>query len=172
MTMQTINIFLQGHGVSDIMVLQAKPDDTIAEVLPKFEHVELKRDDLLVFLEDIPAALDLDAVVEELLPLTADDEALGPLRLHITRCRHVEVVVRFNGEDAARRFPPSATVERVRRWAARRAFDLSPRDAAEHVLQIQGTTTRPDRDVHIGTLTKDETCAVAFDLVPNKRVEG
>ena len=111
-------------------------------------------------------------MVEELLPLSADDEVCGPLRLHVTRCRHIEVTVRFNGEDAARRFPPSATVERVRRWAARRAFHLSPRDAAEHVLQIQGTTIRPDRDVHIGTLTKGETCAVAFDLVPCKRVEG
>jgi hypothetical protein len=80
--------------------------------------------------------------------------------------------IRFNGENTTRRFPPSATVERVRRWAARRAFHLSPRDAAEHVLQIQGTTIRPDRDAHIGTLTQGHTCAVAFDLVPCKRVEG
>jgi hypothetical protein len=40
------------------------------------------------------------------------------------------------------------------------------------VLQIQGTTIRPDRDAHIGTLTQGHTCAVAFDLVPCKRVEG
>jgi hypothetical protein len=40
------------------------------------------------------------------------------------------------------------------------------------VLQIQGTTIRPDRDVHIGTLTQGHACAVAFDLVPCKRVEG
>ena len=82
------------------------------------------------------------------------------------------IQVRFNGETEKRHFTPSATVERVKRWAARRAFHLSPRDAAEHVLQIKGTTTRPDRDVHVGTLTHGHSCAVAFDLVPSQRVEG
>jgi hypothetical protein len=170
--MNSIDVFIQGHGLSDIVVLTAKPDDTIASVLAKLDHADAKEDGLLVFLEDVSGALDHEAVVEELLPLVGDDEMFGPLRLHVTRCHKVEVVVRFNGEDAQRRFPPSATVERVHRWAARRVFGLTPRDAAEHVLQIQGTNTRPDRDVHIGTLTDGKICAVAFDLVPRKRVEG
>jgi hypothetical protein len=103
----------------------------------------------------------------------ADEEAiLIPLKLHVTRCRHVEVSVRFNGETAKRRFPPSATIGRVHHWAARRKFDLSPRDAAEHVLQIHGTHKRPDRDVHVGSLTVGKVCSVEFDLVPRKRVEG
>lgn len=169
--MKSIDVFLQGHGLTDIAVLTAKPDDTIANVLATLEVA--KADDLLVFLEDVAGPLDADAVVEELLPIAAEGEAVAfPLRLHITKCRQVAVVVRFNGEEANRRFPPSATIARVHRWAARRAFVLSPRDAAEHVLQIQGTTTRPDRDVHIGTLTEGSVCAVAFDLVPRKRVEG
>jgi hypothetical protein len=170
--MNSIDVFIQGHGLSDIVVLTAKPDDTIASLLTKLDHAEAKEDGLLIFLEDVSGALDREAVVEELLPLVADDEVFSPLRLHVTRCHKVEVVVRFNGEDAQRRFPPSATVERVHRWAARRAFGLSPRDAAEHVLQIQGTTLWPDRDVHIGTLTEGKTCAVTFNLVPRKRVEG
>ena len=95
-----------------------------------------------------------------------------PRSMHVTRCLKVKVAVRFNGETKSRVFPPSATVERVRRWAALRAFGMSPRDAAEHILQIQGTTTRPDRDTHTGALTDGKTCAVAFDLVPSKRVEG
>ncbi len=101
-----------------------------------------------------------------------DETIVVALRLHVTHCRHIEVSVRFNGEDAKRRFPPSATVARVHHWAARRAFHLTPRDAAEHVLQLQGTVKRPDRDVHIGTLAEGKMCAVAFDLVPRKRVEG
>ena len=170
--MKSIDVFLQGHGIADIAVLNASPDDTVAEVIAKSGHAGAKQDDLLVFLEDIACALDRDAVVEELLPLAADDDVVGPLRLHCTHCLKIDVVVRFNGEEAKRHFPPGATVERVRRWAARRAFKLAPSDAAEHILQVLGKTTRPDRDVHIGALTEDKTCAVAFDLVPSKRVEG
>jgi hypothetical protein len=170
--MKSIDVLLQGHGLPDIAVLTAKPDDTIAAVLIQLKHTSEKEGERFVFLEDVDGPLDGDAVVEELLPLPADDDVLGPLRLHISLCRHIEVAVRFNGENAKRRFPPSATVERVQRWAARRAFHLPPRDPAEHVLQIQGTTIRPDRDVHIGALTQGHACGVAFDLVPCMRVEG
>ena len=170
--MKSIDIFLQGHGLTDIAVLTAKPDDTLALVVSQMNHADSTARDLLVFLEDVDGPLNVEALVEELLPLSANDDVSGSLRLHVTRCRHIDVTVRFNGENASRRFPPSSTVERVRRWAARRAFHLSPRDAAEHVLQIQGTTVRPDRDVHIGTLTQGRVCAIVFDLVPCKRVEG
>jgi hypothetical protein len=72
----------------------------------------------------VHAPLDPETIVEELLPLCADEEAiLVPLKLHVTRCRHVEVSARFNGETAKRRFPPSATIGRVHHWAARRKLD-------------------------------------------------
>lgn len=171
--MRPIEVFIQGEGFADITVVVAEGADTIAAVLAKLDVKQATNDDLHVYLEDVHAPLERDAVIEELLPLAPDEETiLGPLRLHLSRCRRIEVVVRFNGEEAERRFAPSATVERVRRWAARRAFGLSPRDAAEHVLQLPDSSTRPDRDVHIGTLTHGKTCAVAFDLVPSKRVEG
>lgn len=170
--MKSIDVFLQGHGLSDIAVVPAQAGDTIAAILAKLGHADYAQADVLVFLEDIPAPIERNAIVEELLPLAPDEDMIGALRLHVTRCLKVKVAVRFNGETKSRAFPPSATVERVRRWAARRAFGLSPRDAAEHVLQIQGTTTRPDRDTHIGALTDGKACAVAFDLVPSKRVEG
>jgi hypothetical protein len=169
--MKTIDVLLQRHGLADIAVLEAKPDDTLAKVVSKIDLPGAKEGRHL-FLEDIDGAIDGHAVIEELLPLPPDDDVIGPLRVHVSHCRHVEVAVRFNGESDKRRFTPSATVERVRRWAARRAFHLPPRDAAEHVLQLQGTTTRPDRDVHVGTLTQGHSCAIAFDLVPSQRVEG
>jgi len=169
--MKTIDVLLQSHGLADIAVLEAKPDDTLAEVVSKID-LPGEKEGRHLFLEDIDGPIDGHAVIEELLPLPPDDDATGPLRIHVSHCRHVEVAVRFNGETEKRRFTPGATVERVRRWAARRAFHLPPRDAAEHVLQIQGTTIRPDRDVHIGTLTQGRTCAVAVDFVPCKRVEG
>lgn len=168
--MKTIDVLLQSHGLPDIAVLEAKPGDTLAKTVSQID-LPGDKEGRFLFLEDIDGAIDGHAVIEELLPLLPDD-AIGPLRIHVSHCRHVEVSVHFNGDTEKRRVTPSATIERVKRWAARRAFHLSPRDAAEHVLQIKGTTTRPDRDMHIGTLTHGHTCSVAFDLVPFQRVEG
>jgi hypothetical protein len=172
-TMKSIDVFIQGGEFTEILVGQAAPIHSIAEILAKFEIPVDNADELLIFVEDAHAPLDPGVIVEELLPLCADEEAiLIPLKLHVTRCRHIEVSVRFNGETAKRRFPPSVTIGRVHHWAARRKFDLSPRDAAEHVLEIHSTHKRPDRDVHIGSLTAGKVCSVEFDLVPRKRVEG
>lgn len=168
-----VEIFLQGDGVTDIAMVSASASSTVADLLAQLNRSGAADGDLLVFLEDVAGPLDADAVVEELLPLKRDtDDGPGALRLHLARCRRVNVTVRFNGEDEARRFPPSATVERIHRWATRRAFEMSPRDAAEHLLQVYDTTVRPDRDVHVGTLTGGDVCAVTFNLVPRKRVEG
>ena len=168
-----IEVFLQGDGITDIEVVTVHPTATISDLLCKLNRNKVEDQSLLVFLQDIAGPLDLEAVVEELLPLVAEDDNLSnALRLNFARCRRVEVVVRFNNEDVKRHFPPSATIDRVHHWATRRAFEMTPRDAAEHLLQIQGATVRPDRDVHVGTLTSTDTCFVAFDLVPRKRVEG
>jgi hypothetical protein len=170
--MRPIEIFIQGAYVPEILVATAAPVDTVAGVLAGLDRPIQIREETLVFVEDMHGPLDPETSIEELLPLRFDEEAIVvPLRLHVTKCRHVAVSVRFNGESENRRFAPGSTIGRVHHWAARRAFGLSPRDAAEHVLQITGTDKRPDRDVHIGTLTGD-TCAVEFDLVPRKRVEG
>lgn len=170
--MKPIDVFLQSLGHPGIAVLSAEPGDTIGVLLSKAGEPARATGELLVFQEDLPGELDREVLVEELLPLAADEDSVPPLRLHLSSCRKVQVVVRFNGEEATRTFPPGTTVERVRRWAARRAFELSPRDAAEHVLQLQGGADRPDRDTHIGTLTGAGICTVAFDLVPSQRVEG
>ena len=171
--MRPIDVFIQGGEFADVLVSCAAPIHSVSKVLASLDRPVANGEGVLIFVEDMPAPIDPETTVEELLPLCSDDEAIiVPLRLHVTRCRHVDISVRFNGEEAKRRFPPGATVARVHHWAARRAFGLSPRDAAEHVLQIHGTQKRPDRDVHIGTLTSGTTCAVAFDLVPRKRVEG
>jgi hypothetical protein len=167
-----VDIFIQGEGLSDIVVAASEPHHTIAAVLLGVTTIPTG-DGLLLFLEDQASPISFDSIVEELLPLTAGAaEIICPLRIHLSRCRHVDVSVRFNGEVVARHFPPSATIARVHHWAARRAFGMTARDAAEHVLQIQGSTKRPDRDVHIGALTGGSGCCVAFDLVPRKRVEG
>ena len=171
--MPSIEVFIQGRGLGDILVATVEPRHTIREVIAVIDHPGVRGDDLLIFVEDMVAPIDLDAIVEELLPVDTEDATVAlALRLHVSCCRQIEVVVRFNGEEVTRRFSPGATIARVHHWAARRAFHMAPRDAAEHVLQLQGSNDRPDRDIHIGTLTSGDTCCIGFDLVPRKRVEG
>ena len=59
----------------------------------------------------------------------------------------------------------------MKEWAAR-TFKMDPKDAAEHVLQICKSTERPASNTPLQQLVQGHTCAVCFDLVPEKRVEG
>ena len=93
------------------------------------------------------------------------------VRVHLHRCKHIDVSVRFGAEEVHHKFSLATTVGHVRQWAGRK-LGMQPADIAEHVLQIVGTNEQPDIDVHIGTLTKCPKCAVAFDLVPAHRING
>lgn len=93
------------------------------------------------------------------------------VRVHLHRCKQVEIHVRFGAEVVHRQFRPAATVGRVRLWAGHK-LDMAPGDIAEHVLQIAGTNEQPDVDIHVGTLTKCPQCSVTFDLVPAHRING
>lgn len=93
------------------------------------------------------------------------------VRIHMHRCKHVSVDVRFGGEVVHHQFRPATTVGRIRQWAGHK-LGMQPGDIAEHVLQIAGTNEQPDVDVHIGTLSTCPQCSVAFDLVPAHRING
>ena len=93
------------------------------------------------------------------------------LRVHLHRLKGIDVQVRYAGRDVRRTFRPSATVGRVKRWSTHE-LGITPSDAAELMLQISGTETRPDPDVHIGSLVKTPARAISFDLVPSPRING
>jgi hypothetical protein len=78
--------------------------------------------------------------------------------------------VTYNGTES-HAFPPSTTIGRVKKWADKE-FGLKGQDATDLVLQISGTTTKPEEDIHIGTLVKHPHCALSLDLVPKKFVQG
>ncbi|WP_420993636.1 hypothetical protein ACKI2N_015630 [Cupriavidus sp. 30B13] len=92
-------------------------------------------------------------------------------KVHVHRHLKVEVLVYFNGQEAKHQFSPSKTVAAVKAWADEK-FRVDPSHAAEHVLQLHGTLTRPSPSTHIGSLTQGHACVVAFDLVPNERIQG
>jgi hypothetical protein len=167
---ETIEMFVQGEGIPEIQLVRVPHDGTVRDVIKALRAnsaggANLPADEeVVVFLEDSERELRLDARLKE--------AGVGHRqRLHCHRCRRIEVTVSFNGENRSRSFPPSQTVAKAKRWADDQ-FGLKGVDATEHALQVCGTGTRPDEDVHIGALVQHPNCKLCFDLVPKKRVEG
>lgn len=161
-------VYIQSEFFSDIKFVEVNDEATVAE---------LQRA-ILALLPSGAETSDLTLSVED-----DDDDTHGRathvkhlkkehgVRVHLHRCKHVEVQVRFGAEVLHHKFRPATTVGRVRLWAGEK-FGMEPGDIAEHVLQIAGTTEQPDVDIHIGTLTKRPQCSVTFDLVPAHRING
>lgn len=161
-------VYIQSEHFPDIKLVEINDDATI---------YELKRA-VLALLPPGTDATELTLSVED----DDDDAHAGAthvkhlkkehgVRVHLHRCKHVDVHVRFGAEVVHRQFRPVATVGLVRLWAGHK-LGMAPGDIAEHVLQIAGTTEQPDVDIHVGTLTKCPQCSVMFDLVPAHRING
>lgn len=161
-------VYIQSEHFPDIKLVEINDDATIDE---------LKRA-VLALLPPGTDSTELTLSVED----DDDDVHAGAthvkhlkkehgVRVHLHRCKHVDVHVRFGAEVVHRQFRPAATVGRVRLWAGHK-LGMAPGDIAEHVLQIAGTTEQPDVDIHVGALTKCPQCSVTFDLVPAHRING
>lgn len=168
--MKNIKIVLQCEGAARVLVGDVKGQLSVGEALVALGTKDVGQAGQCVFAEDHDGPVDLHTPVQALVSSKGDGPAL--VRLHQSRCQRVTVNVTFNGVTKSRDFPPVTRVGHVHQWATHNAFDMSPRDAAEHVLELVGGDERPDLDTQIGTLTSGTLCAVAFDLVPFKRVEG
>lgn len=166
---EKIELFVQGEGISDIALVRVPREGTVRDVVEAAAEHGLRvnsEEGPLVMVEDTDEALDLDAPLQ-VLGITHRD------RVHANRCRHVEVTVNYEAEQKSEYFPPSTTMKKVKKWVdGKRGFDLGDVDAAEHLLQICGSDTRPDEDTHIGSLVGAPSCSLCFDLVAKQRVEG
>ena len=165
--MADIEIFLQGAGIDRVRLIRVTEPGTVADLVAAARQQGLdlaEGESPIVLLEDSEDPLELGAVL-------ANVGVKHRSRVHIHRCRRVEVTVNYNGQAKTRNFAPSQTVKRVKVWAADQ-FGLSKADANEHALQVCNSTNRPDEDVHLGTLVSRPGCAVCFDLVPKQRIEG
>lgn len=92
-------------------------------------------------------------------------------RIHVSRCKRIRATVHYLDKSETRDFAPGARVRAVKAHAVE-VFHMAPKDAGEHVLQLCKSTDRPASDTPLHTLADHHTCAVCFDLVPEKRVEG
>ena len=161
--MTTVPVFVQQHGSKKIFdaVFAEKPE--FDEIIAGLEKLGIQVcSESFVFIDDADTPLGKTCHIGKLKP---------GVRIHVCKCRFFDIEVNFAGETANRRFPPGARLRAVKRWAARQ-FSLDRADAAEHVLEICGGADRPSSDTPLHELRIEAGCALCFDLVPEKRVEG
>ena len=163
--MNTIDVFYQGEGIAEISHIEITDDAATFAVLKALLAERHGIQDAILFIEDEEEPVDEACRI-------ADRATEKGIKIHGHRCRHVEVTVTFGRKVVENRFSPSTTVARVKRWAAEREFGMTPEEAGEHVLQIAGKPDRPAPGTHIGALTDGKVCGVAFDLVPDERING
>lgn len=163
--MKLIDVFYQGETLGEIKHFEIELNATFASVRKFLADEHGLPRDVLVFLEDEDEPVDDRVRIEE-------HATPKGLKLHVHRLRHVKVTVTFNAKTVERLFSPSATVARVKHWAAVGEFGMSVADAGEHVLQLAGTHEQPTEGTHIGALSGNKSRALTFDLVPKKRVNG
>lgn len=160
----TSRVFIQSDLLTEILVL---------EVPASADGSALKS----IVLAKIPGANS----IKELHTFLEDDDDDDPLnklqsipdglRVHVHHLKGIAVEVRYAGKSTQRTFRPSSTVARVKTWATR-DLGIAATDAADLMLQLVGTSIRPDADAHIGTLVHGGAHKLQFDLVPSPRING
>lgn len=164
--MPTIQLFLQFEGNRSIELIQLDSEAPGREILSAAQRLGFAEPHLKhahVFGFETEAPLDLD------VPLSKQG-IRDKHRIHVHRCKKVEVTLHFNEVTKVMEFPPANTVDYVKKRFVH-AIDMSPVDATEHVLQLCRTEDRPEPDTQIGTLVSG-CCSLCFNLVPIKRIEG
>lgn len=163
--MSTIAVFVQIHGKPDLHELELAEAATLGELQTALEGLGIKVDaESLVFIDE--AEDHLGGHHHDRLP-----DLKHGCRVHFSRCKKIETTIHYLDKTAKHAFAPGRRVRAVKAWAVDH-FKLNPKDAAEHVLQLCNSTARPASDTPLHQLVHGYECAVCFDLVPEKRVEG
>lgn len=164
--MENIDVFVQVQGDTRTEIITLPEGETVDALVRAVAQKSLPvpADGGLVFVEE-----DEEPVAGNLTLEAAKIKHKS--RVHIHRCKRIEVTVHFKDKTEKRDFAPSATVKRVLKWALDE-FIKHGADQADHALQLCESEDRPNVDIQIGALVKDSHCQLCFDLVPTHRVEG
>lgn len=162
--MSNISIFIQVQGRQGILEAQVSPGATVDELRSAIIAAGVPLEtNLFIYVDD--AEEPLEGGGKKPVPSLKNGS-----RVHVTRCKRIHTTVHFLEKTAVRDFPPGVRLRVVKQWAVHE-FKMDPKDAAEHVLQLCKSTTRPASDTPLQELVQNG-CELCFDLVPEKRVEG
>jgi hypothetical protein len=159
------SLFVQVQGDTSLIEVPVGDSLTEAELLAALESAGVVLGpELAVFIDECEEPLSGDR--ERRVGVVKDG-----CRVHVARCRRIKTVVHFMEKTLDRELPPGARVRAVKKWAVHE-LHLDHKDAAEHVLQLCGSSVRPASDTPLHVLVQNHERAVCFDLVPEKRIEG
>ena len=163
--MTQLLVFIQAHGRAEILEAELPPTATLGDLHDALEVLGIAvSTETFIFIDEAEAHEQGER--HKRLPHVKHGS-----RIHVSRCKRIATTVNFLDKSQEREFPPGARVRAVKEWAVH-VFDLDPKDAAEHVLQLCNSTERPPSDTPLNQLVHGHPCALCFDLVPEKRVEG
>jgi hypothetical protein len=175
--MSKIVVFIQVHGQPGVVEGELSGTSTVGELHAALAAAGVKLDaETFIFIDESKEHVG----GEHHVPIPGLKHGC---RIHVSRCQEIKTAVHYLDKTAEHPFPPGARVRAVKDWAVRK-FELNPKDAAEHVLQLCGSTDRPSTDTPLHQLVSGQRhhgdhengdrhgCALCFDLVPDKRVEG
>lgn len=138
------------------------------------QHRKVEKLDLAALQKELDQAFGAGSLFleDEDDPLSPDRRIVAPIIfVHHSRCKRIEVTVRYAGRTFEHKFGPGTTLKAIKRRAEKK-LDIDSADAAELSLQIAGTNNRPDEATHVGSVADPTTCSVVFDLVPSDRING
>lgn len=163
--MPNLTVFIQVHGRLGILEAELPESATFSELNKLIDTLGVERDaNTVIFVDESENHLQGD-----------ENARIGHIRhgsrVHVCHCRRVRVKVHFTDKTVEHEFVPGARVRAVKEFAVQK-FGLNPKDAAEHVLQLCGSTKRPATDTPLNEVLGKHECALCFDLIPEKRVEG
>src|SRR5262245_28394875 len=98
--MKTLQVFYQREGVAGIEHLELAADRTLADLRHAIVAKHGIDSGIILFLDDEDEPADLSTVVE-------GGAKAGSIRVHVHRCRRVDVAVTFNNRTENRAFAPS-----------------------------------------------------------------
>lgn len=155
-----MKIYIHTHG-DQILQVNANATDQVGQIVSQHGGGA----DARAWLENSDDPLEPTATL-------ADAGVKERDHIQISKCRHLNVTVRYGGDSKSKQFPPGATIVSVFNWATgSNGFDLTQTEKAKHTLGICDTLTQPDKASHIGSFA-DEDCGVCLDLAPKERFEG
>jgi hypothetical protein len=163
--MSVVAVFVQAEGLREVQSLEIESNAKFRDIKAALATQYGFGEEVLLFVENG------EEPVDELIEISLH-VVQGAVKVHAHRCRRIEISVRFNNETVEHSFSPAATVARVKHWAAVKKFGMTEEEAGEHALQIAGTHDRPHPGTHLGSLAECPQCRVAFDLVPDERING
>ena len=163
--MSKMVVFIQVQGRHNIAEVEISTPATVGVIHDAIRTLGIELDDDMVIFIDESERHEHDDHSAEIHNLRHG------CRIHLTRCKKIEVRVHFLDKTIHRAFPPGARVRSVKQWAVSELM-INPTDAGEHILQLCDSTRQPPTDTRLAELVEACACDTCFDLVPEKRVEG